>query len=221
MAIQALNIGLIANDGTGDNLREAFAKINNNFNDLDTRAANIDAANVGTGVYTYNDEAGENQLRFRGLAVDPEYADTIGLRYSEDFQTIYIQGRTASYRITDGTTTIARSVEQVLTFNGTGGANITADNNTATLTIDSQIFNESNPRLSVALDANNNNVINVNKLNDIEVSEMEKAFGWNFGDISFYRTSIWDWFINTIDIDFGTVTDPAQEEVDFGILPSV
>ena len=34
MAIQTINIGTIANDGTGDDLRDAFIKVNNNFSDL-------------------------------------------------------------------------------------------------------------------------------------------------------------------------------------------
>ena len=34
MAIQTINIGNIANDGTGDDLREAFIKVNNNFTEL-------------------------------------------------------------------------------------------------------------------------------------------------------------------------------------------
>ena len=34
MAIQTINIGTIANDGTGDDLREAFVKVNNNFTEL-------------------------------------------------------------------------------------------------------------------------------------------------------------------------------------------
>ena len=36
MAIQRVNIGTIANDGTGDDLREAFVKVNN-FTELDIR----------------------------------------------------------------------------------------------------------------------------------------------------------------------------------------
>lgn len=41
MAIETINIGAVANDGTGDPLRTAFDKINNNDSDLDTR---VDAA---------------------------------------------------------------------------------------------------------------------------------------------------------------------------------
>jgi len=37
MAIQTINIGTVANDGTGDPLRTAFSKSNSNFTDLDTR----------------------------------------------------------------------------------------------------------------------------------------------------------------------------------------
>ena len=31
MAIQTINVGAIANDGSGDDLREAFIKVNLNF----------------------------------------------------------------------------------------------------------------------------------------------------------------------------------------------
>lgn len=37
MAIQLVNLGNTANDGTGDDLREAFVKVNANFNELDLR----------------------------------------------------------------------------------------------------------------------------------------------------------------------------------------
>ena len=38
MAVQTINIGTLANDGTGDDLREAFIKVNQNFESLDLRA---------------------------------------------------------------------------------------------------------------------------------------------------------------------------------------
>tara|TARA_B100002019_G_scaffold100429_1_gene86529 strand:- start:14449 stop:15147 length:699 start_codon:yes stop_codon:yes gene_type:complete len=53
MAIQTVNIGTIANDGTGDDLREAFVKVNNNFSELDLRqpekttGANLGSAGEG------------------------------------------------------------------------------------------------------------------------------------------------------------------------------
>ena len=37
MAVQLINIGNVANDGTGDDLREAFIKVNQNFEEIDLR----------------------------------------------------------------------------------------------------------------------------------------------------------------------------------------
>ena len=41
MAVQTINVGVLANDGTGDDLREAFIKANQNFDDLDLRVASF------------------------------------------------------------------------------------------------------------------------------------------------------------------------------------
>ena len=50
MAIQTINLGNYANDGTGDDLRVAFTKVNANFAALDSAAAIVNGANVGSGV---------------------------------------------------------------------------------------------------------------------------------------------------------------------------
>ena len=59
MAKQTINIGTTANDGTGDQLRAAFDKINDNFielygtdNDINTLDANLNVNNfqITTGV---------------------------------------------------------------------------------------------------------------------------------------------------------------------------
>ena len=46
MAIQNINIGAYANDGTGDDLRSAFNKINQNFHALDLLVATSES-NIG------------------------------------------------------------------------------------------------------------------------------------------------------------------------------
>ena len=51
MAKQVINIGTTANDGTGDPLRSAFDKINDNFTELyDDDAADVNSVNGATGV---------------------------------------------------------------------------------------------------------------------------------------------------------------------------
>ena len=68
MAIQTINIGTIANDGTGDDLREAFVKVNNNFTELANR--NLEAttgANLvapGLGVFA---QLSGSELQFKKI----------------------------------------------------------------------------------------------------------------------------------------------------------
>ena len=46
MPIEDINIGNSPNDGTGDKLRAAFEKVNNNTNDLDTRVQNLSGSQI-------------------------------------------------------------------------------------------------------------------------------------------------------------------------------
>lgn len=49
MSLQTINLGNYANDGTGDDLRTAFEKVNSNFNNLETVADNIaNGVNLGS-----------------------------------------------------------------------------------------------------------------------------------------------------------------------------
>lgn len=51
MAKQTINIGTSANDGTGDPLRTAFDKVNDNFTELyNDDAGDVDSVNAGTGI---------------------------------------------------------------------------------------------------------------------------------------------------------------------------
>ena len=49
MTIQSINLGNYANDGTGDDLRTAFEKVNANFNSLTSSVNIINGTNLGTG----------------------------------------------------------------------------------------------------------------------------------------------------------------------------
>lgn len=50
MAIQAINLGTYPNDGTGDDLRTAFQKVNANFSELSSLINISNGTNLGTGV---------------------------------------------------------------------------------------------------------------------------------------------------------------------------
>lgn len=65
MSILQINLGNYANDGTGDDLRTAFEKVNANFSEIDLTHV-ISAENLGTGIPVFYDKV-DNTLRFRSI----------------------------------------------------------------------------------------------------------------------------------------------------------
>ena len=65
MPIQTIDLGKYANDGTGDDLRTAFEKVNYNFSQLSQTTVN-NAANLGAGTPIFANKTGET-LNFRSL----------------------------------------------------------------------------------------------------------------------------------------------------------
>lgn len=66
MSIERINLGNYANDGTGDDLRTAFTKVNANFAFLDSEAAINNGQNLGAGVGIFA-QAAAAKLQFKGL----------------------------------------------------------------------------------------------------------------------------------------------------------
>lgn len=66
MAIQIINVGSYANDGTGDDLRSAFEKVNANFAELDSEAAINDGFNLGSGAGIFA-QKNSAKLEFKSL----------------------------------------------------------------------------------------------------------------------------------------------------------
>jgi len=66
MAIQTINLGNYANDGTGDDLRVAFTKVNANFAALDSAAAIVNGVNLGSGAVIFAQKDSTN-LQFKTL----------------------------------------------------------------------------------------------------------------------------------------------------------
>jgi hypothetical protein len=66
MPLQQINLGNYANDGTGDDLRTAFTKVNDNFAALDLEYNILGGANVGGGTGLYAARDGVN-LQFKTL----------------------------------------------------------------------------------------------------------------------------------------------------------
>jgi hypothetical protein len=82
MTIQTINIGGYANDGTGDDLRTAFTKVNNNFAQLGSTVGIQNGANlgVGTSIFAQRNNTTAN-LEFKTLTSTD---DSVTITHTDD-----------------------------------------------------------------------------------------------------------------------------------------
>ena len=166
MTISRINVGNIANDGTGDDLRQAFVKVNNNFTELDARVVpQNNAANLGTGTGVFYTKEGTT-LNFRSLIA----GDNMSL--TSDGTSITITNNGNITVRTDGSTLSLSGAGRQFGING--GQNIdtslSGSNVTVAINATDLIFQDKNPSLGAALDANEFNINDVGTLNATTVN---------------------------------------------------
>ena len=86
--LQTIVVGDYANDGTGDDLRTAFQKVNDNFASLFGDLTLTSAANLGTGAGVYSSIV-DTQLQFKSIKGN---AGLYGLSVAADSTSITITG---------------------------------------------------------------------------------------------------------------------------------
>ena len=220
MAIQTINVGNIANDGTGDELRDAFIKINQNFDDLDLRAPEaITATNVGTGEGVFKSYT-TGAFEFRSIA---GVGITIGndgetLTLSADPQTITVITDSGSRILTDGST---------LRING--GNNVSTEITNSNLVISSQtvLKTDLTPELGGELNGQQNNITNINLIgannvtslvHGVDIRELNKYFeGFDLGSFEPITNYI-DWVLLQVDVDMGEFLDPSPYDINLGSI---
>jgi hypothetical protein len=116
-----VNVGQVANDGTGDDLREAFLKINGNFLYLGNRlGTDPSGANVGTTGESVFKEVVDFQYRFRKIDAD----GNLHVRLVGDVVTLDFRPNSAvsflGQNITNAGSVTATSFTGPLTGNVTG-----------------------------------------------------------------------------------------------------
>lgn len=239
MSIRAIDVGQVPNDGTGDDLRQAFVKVNENFTELNNRTgpkpfAVNNLIGPGQGLYAREEdntfflknlEAGQNvtvsatndsvRIDASGGIDEILVVSDDGHITLDDSKTFYIQGSTAGSAAPLIRTRVSNQNSLFIELKDSG-----------------LVEYDTRPALSQSLNANNNNINDVERLEantitgnlegtvyDIDVRKIEKYFDnyWNFnGIIPGEFANIVDYLNYEIDVDMGTVNEPAEFTIDGG-----
>lgn len=230
MAIQLINVGQIANDGTGDDLREAFIKINQNFEELDLRddeqttASNL--GNIGQGIF-FNRV--NYDLQFKKIAG----GDNITLSADNEKIIINASNVVTDITVTADTGSVTLDTSSSISIAGGDGITTSITGNTLTITNDyvSEIVEDTTPQLGGNLDAQGFNILNLGTATGSFVGNLTgnvngvdpaaTAYYFNnidLGNISLNITNIIELLAATADINLGTFGSPAPFSVDLGSI---
>tara|TARA_B100000212_G_C27384187_1_gene538434 strand:+ start:2315 stop:3013 length:699 start_codon:yes stop_codon:yes gene_type:complete len=231
MPIDRINVGTLANDGTGDDLRQAFVKVNNNFDDINSRVqgqATAQNLGAGTGIF-YSKENGVIGLKSLVAGANIEITS------DNDTVTISTPG-TINLQATSGTGAIT-GANRTLVVQGGTNISTTALGNTITVNVDSTglVQSDSSPALGGNLDANSNSITNANSItaqaingaltgtvDGINVTDMYNTMrnvrGFDFGDVTNNYTSGLDFVIANTTVDYGSIITPGSTISDFGSI---
>lgn len=235
MALQLINIGFAANDGTGDDLREAFIKVNNNFEELELRdyeetsAVNLGPAGEGIFANLVN-----YQLQFKKLVA----GNDISLTATDTSITIDANGGLKIVTVNaDSGFPIELTEDAVL--NVVGGNDIVTRVVGGNLVIDydglSELAGDTSPQLSADLDGQGFDLTNIGNIDaaqitgsfvgnltglvyGVDIRTISQYFTnyWDFGAIDATYSNVVDWLIADTNFDFGSMTNPTMRTIDGG-----
>tara|TARA_B100001287_G_scaffold273438_1_gene276869 strand:+ start:598 stop:1302 length:705 start_codon:yes stop_codon:yes gene_type:complete len=233
MALQTINIGTLANDGTGDDLREAFIKVNQNFDDLDLRSPESttvnNLGNAGEGVFA---QKVGSQLQLKKLVQGSNITLTssttgITINATGGLQQLNVVSDSGSMQLADGGT---------LNIFGGAGASTSVNGNVLTIASQAEVKSDTTPELGGNLNAGGNDISNVNTLtasnfsgaltgnvtglvHGVDIRNIEpNTAGFDFGSLSNDIRGLSDWLIYETDIDFGAILTPDARSFDAGVL---
>jgi len=236
MTIKAINVGNIANDGTGDDLREAFIKVNNNLLYLENAAQEpaIEGKNLGgsgKGIYASKDS---NTLNFKELIG----GSNISLSANSSSIIINSEGGISDILVlTDEGSLTLNAPSPTVQING--GSVITTRTVPASNTVfvdladNGVLEHDQSPSLSAPLQANSNNIQNAGTVTadkfqgpiegsvyDVDVRDINAYFdnNWNFGKIiPGTLNSFLEYLIMKEGLDLGSIDDAYPDFVEFDI----
>ena len=238
MAVQLINIGNVANDGTGDDLREAFIKANANFEELDLRDdEQTTVSNLGgTGEGLFAQKL-IYDLQFKKLSAGANVTLTADLEKI----VIAADSGVSDLTLTADTGNVVLDNSAALTVSG--GANISTSIVSGVLTVaytgSADLASDTTPQLSADLDAQANNLLNVGTIStsevigpvtgnvtgnvtglvhDVDVRTLLAPGAADFGTISPTVNNLLEYITFNTDIEWGTFTTPNLVALDLGAI---
>jgi hypothetical protein len=233
MTISTINIGTIANDGTGDDLREAFIKVNNNFSELAARSPEST-----TVTNRLSDSSTVKGLFYQKSGVDLQFksleaGSNISFTANNDKITITSSGIVSILVFGDTGPHLTINSTGMLEVFGSGGTTTRALSNGTTLEIESLLENETTPTLGATLIGDNNDIVgidtiqaaNVNSLvKGIDIADRNSFIGFDLGTIQLDANNnenvanLLDLYFDLNPIDQGSFTSPNATIFDFGSI---
>jgi len=238
MAINTINVGNLPNDGTGDDLREAFIKVNNNFVELDSakKSLEVEGNNLGTSVTAEGVFANktENILNFKSL----QAGSGVSLNANSTSITIDADvGISSLMFLTDsGSVVINDTTSSTVSFEGGSGIVVeklaNPSNTIRVRSTNGVLAADSAPKLSENLDVDFNNITRANSVTannfygdltglvhgvdvrDINEYLFENTF--DFGKFLPVFTNILDYIIYFTEVDLGTFDSETDFEIELG-----
>jgi hypothetical protein len=232
MAVEVINIGNIANDGTGDDLREAFRKVNDNFDDLDTRfpeaATGVNLSQVGEGIFA---SATNSELSFKTLIGGAN----INLTATDSTITLDVPDSLGQLiAITDSGSVVVNNGQTLGVNGGTGLTTSASGQNLIIEATDGILSQDGSPELSATLDANTNNITNAgtvtaNTFNGsleglvygVDIRDISRYFtGFDMGNFRQEYSSAVEFILSETDLDLGAFVgaDVTGAIVDLGAI---
>jgi hypothetical protein len=227
MTVELIDLGRIANDGLGDDLRTAFIKVNNALEDLDLRSSeSTTVTNLGVGGEGLFAQIVGADLQFKELVPGDRITlspTATGITINAASQLATIASDAGSGSITDGST---------FTFAGSSGISTAVTGTTLTITNTGLVTlaDDLSPVLGATLQASQNSILDADiiQANNFQGSLDGLVYGvdirtlalngFDFGGIIANVANTLDYFIALTDVDFGTIITPNTIDVDLGSI---
>ena len=231
MAIQYINVGQIANDGTGDDLREAFTKINDNFEEIDLRVIETitvqNAGSLGQGLYAGREGTVDT---FKRIVA----GNNVTLAATDNGVTINAADSLSELVIVSDSGTVTVQSGQTLSVNGGESISTRVSGQQVIIDLDDTnvVSRDTAPTLGATLNANGNSITNggtisannfVGYLEGLVYGYDIREFGpylsgFDFGRIRNTYNNALEFILATVDLDFGAITPETGDTVDLGFI---